>query len=134
MSCFNERIELYSISNMHFITLFILYCIDFPPFMLIPMPLCFSNIILACRHGNMHKRCIRFSNKKKRGGIGVREACVLCLHPHSDLSNKAALLPPPPTFSNQISVSQDSVSCLLPAPSQRFSSRLCYNKERLTLE
>lgn len=41
---------------------------------------------------------------RKKRGIGVREACVLCLHPHSDLSNKTALLPPPPTFSNQLCI------------------------------
>lgn len=81
----------------------LLSCIDFPPFMLFFL----WYTILACRHGNMDTRCIHFSNKKKKRfwGIGVREACVLCLHPHSDLSNKRALLPPPPTFSNQLCVS-----------------------------
>lgn len=60
-----------------------------------------NTYLLACRHNsNMHMCCIH----PRLWGIGVREACVLCLHPHSDLSNKHTLLPPPPTFSRQLCV------------------------------
>lgn len=72
--------------------------------------------ILACRHGNMHMCCIHFSNKKKKKRLwwercGAREACVLCLHPHPDLSDRPARLPPPPPFSSQLCISLLRVTC-----------------------
>lgn len=79
--------------------------------------------------------CIHFSNKggkKKRlwgEWRGVREARVLCLHPHSDLSDRHTLLPP----LQHPAACRASVSCVLPAHSQRFPMRVyhvCRNEER----
>lgn len=76
--------------------------------------------------------CIHFSNKKKEvvgDWCGEREARVLCLHPHSDLSDGHAPLLFHPLQHSAASCA--SVSCGLPARSYRFPIRVyCVYKDK----
>lgn len=129
-----QKNKSYPISNMHvchfvhyfYALIFLLSCSFF-----------FLNItlhtILACRHGNMDMRCIHLSNKKKRGSGGmVWGRHVFFVFTHTQTCQTSALFfhPLQPSVTNYVSLSQDTVSCVLPAHPQTFSSRVCYRDKK----
>lgn len=68
---------------------------------------------LACRYRNTDTCCLQFELGKKENmgsekGAGMWEACVLCLHPHSNLSNEQRFLfLPQAAATNHVLVSQE---------------------------
>lgn len=77
-----------------------------------------------------HVPCAIWAMNKRiwalRKGAGMGEACVLCLHPHSNLSNKQhSSYTPNVQRTNQVPVSQNSI--FLP-PANSFPYGIDWNK------